>query len=150
MLQDLIKITVKARQKKELVLFLIDEYRVSIRRACRVISFHCQNWYYRAVRRDDEALRQRIRDITTSLVLYSFERNYILLRREGWKDNHKRVYRIYCEESLHLRSKRPRCKKATGHRQQHPIVYKIDECWSMPGCHRRGFCIWSAFWRPSI
>jgi len=114
-----------------LALFLIDEYRVSIRRACQVIPFRRQTWYYRAVRRDDEALRQRIRDIAASRVRYGFERIFILLRREGWKDNHKRVYRIYCEEGLNLRSKRPRRNKAAAHRQQHPEVSKIDECWSM-------------------
>lgn len=35
-----------------------------------------------------------------------------MLRREGWKDNHKRVYRVYKEEGLNLRSKRPRRIKA--------------------------------------
>jgi putative transposase len=96
-----------------------------------VIPFRRQTWYYRAVKRDDEALRQRIRDIAGSRVRYGFERIFILLRREGWKDNHKRVYRIYCEEGLNLRSRRPRRNKAAAHRVEHPSASKIDECWSM-------------------
>lgn len=54
-----------------------------------------------------------------------------MLRREGWKDNHKRVYRVYKEEGLNLRTKRPRRNKAAAHRQHMPSVSRIDECWSM-------------------
>ncbi|MBB1585138.1 hypothetical protein H5P17_26100, partial [Serratia sp. OS31] len=28
-----------------------------------------------------------------------------MLRREGWRDNHKRIYRLYCEQGLSLRLK---------------------------------------------
>ena len=60
----------------------------------------------------------------------------VLLHREGWKDNHKRIYRIYCEEGLNLRSKRPRRNKAAAHRAEHPTESRVDECWSMPACRR--------------
>lgn len=43
----------------------------------------------------------------------------------------KRVYRLYCEEGLNLRAKRPRRRKSAAHRQQHPQASNIDECWSM-------------------
>ncbi len=33
-------------------------------------------------------------------------RIYVLLRREGFRDNHKRMHRIYKEEGLNLRSRR--------------------------------------------
>ena len=112
-------------------MFLVDEYRVSIRRACKVVCFRRQTWYYRAIQRDDDALRSRINEIAASRVRYGFWRIFTLLRREGWKDNHKRVYRIYCEEQLNLRSKRPKRNKAAAHRQDYPSVSKIDECWSM-------------------
>jgi putative transposase len=46
----------------------------------------------------------------------------VLLRCEGWRDNHKRTYRIYKEEGLNLRSKRPRRSKAAAHRQQRPLL----------------------------
>lgn len=28
------------------------------------------------------------------------------IRREGWRDNHKRVHRLYCLEGLNLRTNR--------------------------------------------
>lgn len=58
-------------------------------------------------------------------------RIFILLRREGFKDNHKRVHRIYKEEGLNLRSKRPRRNKAAAHRLERPTVNSLHECWSM-------------------
>ena len=38
---------------------------------------------------------------------YGYKRIYIYLRREGWMINHKRVYRLYCQEGLQLRRKSP-------------------------------------------
>jgi hypothetical protein len=47
-------------------------------------------------------------EIADIRIRYGYWCIYTLLRREGWKDNHRRVYRVYCEEGLNLRSKRPR------------------------------------------
>ena len=43
---------------------------------------------------------------------YGYRRVHVLLRREGHRDNVKRVYRLYREEGLSLRLKRPRRNKA--------------------------------------
>ena len=57
--------------------------------------------------------------------------NLTLLRREGWPDNHKRVYRLYKEEGLNLRSKRPRRNKAAAHRLERMQLFSMNQCWSM-------------------
>ena len=57
-----------------------------------------------------------MREIAEVRVRYGFWRIYILLRREGFKDNHKRMYRIYKNEGLNLRSKRPRRNRAAADR----------------------------------
>lgn len=72
-----------------------------------------------------------MREIAETRVRYGFWRIQVLLRREGWKDNHKRTYRIYKEEGLNLRSKRPRRSKAGAHRMERPDVSAPYECWSM-------------------
>src|SRR5690606_33065190 len=59
------------------------------------------------------------------------ERIVVLLKREGWKDNHKRVYRIYKEEGLNLRVKRPRRCRAASHRSERPVFSNLHDCWSM-------------------
>jgi putative transposase len=110
---------------------LMDSYRVSVQRACRVVQLHRSAWYYRLHRREDRPLRQRIKEIAASRIRYGMWRIYILLRREGFTDNHKRVHRIYREEGLNLRSKRPRRNKAAAHRLERAENTNINHCWSM-------------------
>jgi len=119
------------RQLRLLATDLIDAYRVSVQRACRVVLLHRSAWYYKHHRREDRPLRQRIKEIAAIRVRYGLWRIYILLRREGFKDNHKRVHRIYKEEGLNLRSKRPRRNKAAAHRLERPENNRLHQCWSM-------------------
>lgn len=62
---------------------------------------------------DDSVLRLRIREITETCVHYGYRRAHILLKQEGWQDNHKRIYSIYREQRLSLRLKRPHRNKST-------------------------------------
>ena len=105
-------------------------YRVGKRRACSVVGLQRTSYYYKSCK-DDSVLTSRIKEIAAVRVRYGYRRIYILLRREGWKINHKRVYRIYCKEGLNLRSKRPRRRVAAAHRMERPEVSSIDQCWSM-------------------
>ena len=107
------------------------DYRVSIQRSCKVIKLDRSAWYYRSRRRDDRAVRERIKEIAAIRVRYGYNRIHILLRREGWKDNRKRVHRIYKEEGLNLRSKRPRRNKAAAHRLERPGLDRLYQCCSM-------------------
>jgi putative transposase len=107
------------------------DYKVSIQRACKVIRLFRSAWYYRSRRRDDRAVRERIKEIAATRVRYGYNRIHTLLRREGWKDNRKRVHRIYKEEGLNLRSKRPRRNKAAAHRLERPGLDRLYQCCSM-------------------
>ena len=110
---------------------LLAEYRVSERRACATVVLHRSVYRYMDQATDDRAVRQRMKEIAETRVRYGFARIQILLRREGWRDNHKRTYRIYKEEGLNLRSKRPRRNKTAAHRQQRPVLTGPHQCWSM-------------------
>lgn len=110
---------------------LLDAYRISERKVCSVMMVSRTVLHYVGHRRDDQAIRQRIREIAETRVRYGFDRIHILLRREGWADNRKRTYRIYKEEGLNLRSKRPRRSKAAAHRMERPVLGGPHECWSM-------------------
>ena len=109
----------------------MEDYQVSQRRVCSVVMMHRSALYYVHHRREDRAVRQRIKDIAQSRVRYGFWRIHVLLRREGWKDNHKRVYRIYKQEGLNLHSKRPRRSKTAAHRLERPMVGGLYESCSM-------------------
>jgi len=81
--------------------------------------------------RRPRALRMRIREIAETRVRYGYLRIHILLRREGWCVNHKRVYRIYREEGLNLCRKRPRRDITGSRRMDRPKVECPNTCWSM-------------------
>lgn len=66
---------------------------------------------------DDSALRLRIREITETRVHYGYRRVHVMLRREGWGENHKRIYRLYSEQGLSLRLKRPHRNKSAQRRR---------------------------------
>jgi putative transposase len=76
-------------------------------------------------------LRRRIRELAAARVRYGYFRIYILLRREGWRINHKRVYRLYRAEGLSMRLKQPRRHVMAAHRQSRPAAGAINESWSM-------------------
>lgn len=111
--------------------YLKKSYRVSVRRACRVLSICRATTQYRSVKVDDPALRSRIKEIAAARVRYGYPRIYVLLRREGWKINRKRVYRIYREEGLIMRSKPPRRRKSAMVRRERPIATQVNHIWSM-------------------
>lgn len=125
------KKTLKPVKRRELVDFLRDAARVAISRACRVALISESVYYYKSWRNPDTALRHRIQEIAATRVRYGYQRIHILLRREGWHVNHKKVHRIYKEEGLNLRSKRPRRCVAAAHRMERPEVSTVDQCWSM-------------------
>jgi putative transposase len=88
-------------------------------------------WYYKKRDRGDQWLRMRMKEIAAVRVRYGFERILVMLRREGFKDNHKRVYRVYREEGLNLRSKRPRRSRSGAHRLERVDTPAINRVWSM-------------------
>lgn len=106
-------------------------YAVSTRRACQIMLLQRTSYYYKPTKDSQLPLRLRIKELACARVRYGYQRIYILLRREGWKVNHKRVYRLYCEEGLHLRSKRPKRRISAAHRANRPEATKINESWSM-------------------
>ena len=73
----------------------------------------------------------RIRDLARTRVRYGYFRIYILLRREGWPINHKRVYRLYRNDGLSLRLKRPRRHVSAVNRERSAAASAPNTLWSM-------------------
>lgn len=97
-------------------LWLVESYRISVQHACKCVLLARSMFYYKSHPREDRLLRMRINELAKTRVGYGFKRIHTLLKREGFMDNHKRVYRIYKEEGLNLRSKRPRRNRVGVHR----------------------------------
>ena len=120
----------KPAQKRAAAQFFRVGFRVSERRACRLAGVARSSYRYRSVAADQAALRLRLRDLAATRVRYGYRRLHILLRREGWRVNHKRVYRLYREEGLGIRVKR-RKKLASAPRVLPPPATRPLERWSL-------------------
>ena len=89
---------------------------------------------YQARRRDDHELRERLRELAGERRRFGYRRLAVLLRREGWRVNPKRVYRIYGEEGLSVRyRKRKRLKAAA--RPPLALPVRANQVWTMDFTH---------------
>lgn len=109
----------------------MQRFGCSERNALRIVGMSASTYRYTSTKRDESALKLRIKEITNTRVHYGYRRVHVLLRREGHRDNVKRVYRLYREEGLSLRLKRPRRNKAAKLRQPKQLAFAINEIWSM-------------------
>ena len=69
-----------------------ERFRVSVRRSCRLALLRPSVWYAKSQARDQSALRQRIREIAMNRPRCGYLRVHVMLRREGWAINKKRVW----------------------------------------------------------
>jgi putative transposase len=110
-------------------------YRLTQRRACRVTGVARSLLTYRLRRPGQEPLRRRLKELSEVRVSYGYRRLHVLLRREGWPINHKRVYRLYREEGLVLKRKRPKRRRSAVARPGRPEVWAPNERWAMDFMH---------------
>jgi putative transposase len=109
---------------------VVEDYGISERRACRLVMLHRSMYRYAGHGRDDRALRLRLKELAYARPRYGYRRLTILLQREGWAVNHKRVHRIYREEGLMVRTKR-RKKRAAEWRVKPLPATRVGERWSI-------------------
>ncbi len=104
-------------------------WKVSERRACRVMKVPRSTQQYKP-RRDEQAdLKKRIKEIAETRVRYGYRRIHVLLRREGWGINAKRVYRLYHEMGLQLRNKTPKRRVKAKLRDDRKDATDVNETW---------------------
>jgi putative transposase len=87
---------------------VMTSHGLSQRRACGLIGI-TRRTFRRAPGKDrHRLLRQRLRELAEERRRWGCPMLYLMLRREGFKANHKRVARLYREEGLSLRRRRRR------------------------------------------
>jgi len=91
--------------RKPVVQHLRKEWELSERRACGLVEVSRMTLRY-ASRRDDTALRVRLRELAARRRRWGYRKLQVLLRREGVVVNHKRVERVYREEGLSVRKRK--------------------------------------------
>ena len=122
---------------------MVDEVRrvwqVSIRRACLVLPVDRSTYHYQSKRSGQAVLMKRIKEIAETRVRYGYRRIHVLLRREGWLVNAKRVCRLYREMGLQLRSKSPKRRVKAQLREDRTAAGAANDVWAMDFVHDQLF-----------
>ena len=103
---------------------------MSQRRACRVIDQPRATQRYILRREEVPRLRERLIELAQQRPRFGYPRLHLLLRREGFLVNRKRVYRIYRHSGLTLRSKR---RRRGAQRERRPMTPAVgaNQSWSL-------------------
>jgi putative transposase len=122
-------------QRRELAAWAAAAYQLSERKACRAAKVARSLVRYRSRKPSQEPLRRRLRELASVRVHCGYQRLHVYLRREGWKINHKRVYRLYTQEGLPLRRRRTRHRRSAVARTLRPTASLPNEQWAVDFMH---------------
>lgn len=106
------------------------EKSYSQRRACALAGIDPRVYRRQPTTPRDEYLRQRLRELSNERRRFGYRRLHILLKREGWELNWKKLYRIYREERLTVRKRGGR-KRALGTRTPMTLPQGPNQRWSL-------------------
>lgn len=120
---------VTAEQRRLAVTYARSVAGLSERRACRYLGFARSTVRYCGRRPSQARLRQRLTELAGERTRWGYRRLHVLLAREGWTVNHKRIYRLYRAEGLAVRRKGRRRRSAV--RRPIPSPARRNERWSM-------------------
>ncbi|WP_414691740.1 IS3 family transposase [Noviherbaspirillum sp.] len=81
-------------------------YGLGVTRACGLIRISRSLYRYEPRRADDQALRERLCELAAYKRRYGYRRLHVLVKREGWAVNHKRLFRIYQQAGLAVRRRK--------------------------------------------
>jgi putative transposase len=116
--------------ERKAVVHLRDAFGMSERRACKAIGCCRMTVRYRTTRADDAGLRQRMREVAQERRRFGYRRLHVLLKREGYVINHKKLFRLYREEKLAVRRRGGR-KRAIGTRAPMTVPMAPNDRWSL-------------------
>jgi putative transposase len=116
--------------KREAVAHVRSAFELSERRACRITGCVRMTVRYCSRRPQDAELRERLRALAHERRRFGYRRLHVLLRREGFIVNHKRLFRLYREERLMVRRRGGR-KRALGTRAPLAVPQWPNDRWSL-------------------
>ena len=125
--------------KREAVHHLVQVKALRPHRACQLVGLSSSTYHYQSYSsKDDEALKAKLKSLARESTQWGFPRLLVLLKREGFMDNHKRVHRFYTELNLQVQ-KRPKKQKKSHLRLVLPQAEKPNHIWSMDFVHDQLF-----------
>ena len=116
--------------KREAVAHVCTVHEVSQRRACSILGFDRSSVRYRSVRPDDADRRKAMKDGAAERRRFGYRRVHVMLQRQGWQVNQKKLRRLYAEEKLQVKKRGGR-KRALGTRRPMLVPERPNERWSL-------------------
>lgn len=85
---------------------------MGITRACGLVGISRSLFLYKSTRESDLALNERMTALAAAKRRYGYRCIHVLLRREGWVANHKKIWRLYSLAGLSVRrhKRRANCR----------------------------------------
>lgn len=80
-------------------------------------------------------MKKRIKEVAETRVRYGYRRVHVLLKREGWAVNGKRIYRLYRELGLQLRKRSAKRRVRAKLREGRCAASCSNEVWAMDFVH---------------
>ena len=117
-------------QRRAAVTHLRASYPVSDRRACRLVRLARSRWQHRSTRPSDAPLADALKAKAEQRPRWGYRRLALLLRRDGWPVNLKRVLRVYRAAGLRLRKRRRR-KQVSTPRVPRPVHDGPNTQWTL-------------------
>lgn len=113
--------------------FLVERYAAGQRQACELVGVARSSFRYRSKRRDDE-LRTTLVKLAQEQPRYGYRRLAVLLRRQGLRVNHKRVFRIYSGAGLSVK-RRVRKRLVRDGMKTTETVTQTNQQWAVDFVH---------------
>src|SRR5258708_3888607 len=143
--------------KRQMVMEAMATHYLSQRRACGLIGITRRGLKRAPTEDRNRKLRQRLRELAEQRRRWGCPMLYLMLRREGWRANHKRVERLYREEGLSLRRRRRR-KRLSHLRVARERPVAANQTWAVgfihdsltSGRHFRAFAVLDQWSRESL
>lgn len=103
---------------------------LSTRSACQAVGMIRTVYHYKPDKKRDEPVSNELQELAEKYPRYGFGKMFPILRRRGFRWNHKRVYRVYCALKLNMRRKG---KKRLPNRNPDPLAVpaRMNQCWSI-------------------
>lgn len=122
---------VTPNHKRITVVMLQDRFGVSQRQACRVTGQHRSTQRHQCRPSSEEAfLRRRLRAMAAKFPRYGYRRIHVMLIRDGFHCNRKRIQRLWRAEGLHVGQRKRRKPKTRRNQVQVRVGYP-DHVWAI-------------------
>lgn len=122
---------VGSQARNSAVSHVYSQHKISERRACELIHVSRSSYRYKKVTSKNEEIKSKLKEIAYERKRFGYRRLHILLRRTGYKINHKKTYRLYKESHLKLRKTSKKKRYRNNEKRPSILPMRANQKWAM-------------------